>query len=166
MTDTPEKTITAILDALEGAIAIFDDLLRSIPAEALDIKRGEGFWTLREHAAHLADVQPMGLERMRRILTEDVPQFVPFSPDQEKETEKPPLIPVDEIIANFRAGRKKQLELLKNASADDWKRTAIHPEYEQYGLFIFTRHILMHDHWHMYRMEELWLTRDEYLSKL
>jgi len=26
------------------------------------------------------------------------------------------------------------------------------------------RHILMHDHWHMYRMEELWLTRDAYLQ--
>ena len=164
MTDTTEKTITAILDALEGSITIFDNLLRSIPAEVLDIKRGEGFWSLHEHAAHLADVQPMGLERMRRILTEDVPEFVPFIPDQEEAAEQPPLPPVEEIVANFKAGREQQLELLKSASPDDWKRTAIHPEYKQYGLFIFTRHVLMHDHWHMYRMEELWLTRDEFLS--
>jgi hypothetical protein len=165
MTDTPEKTITAILGALEGSITIFDNLLRSIPAEALDVKRGEGFWSLHEHAAHLADVQPMALERMRRILTEDVPEFVPFIPDQE-EAEKPPLPPVEEIITRFKGGRKQQLEVLKNASPEDWKRTAVHPEYEQYGLFIFARHVLMHDHWHMYRMEELWLTRDGYLSRL
>ena len=163
MTDTP-KTIAAILEALEGSITIFSDLLQSIPAEVLDIKRGEGFWSLHEHAAHLADVQPMGLERMRRMLTEDVPEFVPFVPDQNEEIEKPPLPSVSEIIANFRAGREKQLEMLRNASPEDWKRTAVHPEYEQYGLFIFARHILMHDHWHMYRMEELWLTRDEFLS--
>jgi hypothetical protein len=24
----------------------------------------------------------------------------------------------------------------------------------------------MHDHWHMFRMEELWLTRDAYLTRL
>jgi hypothetical protein len=166
MSDTTEQTAKAILQALEGSMTIFPNLLRSIPAEALDQKRGDGFWTLHEHAAHLADVQPMGLERMRRILTEDVPEFVPFIPDQEEAAEKPPLAPVEEIIANFKAGRGQQLEMLKNASPADWKRTALHPEYEQYGLFIFARHILMHDHWHMYRMEELWLTRDEYLSKL
>jgi hypothetical protein len=166
MNDTSELTVKAILQALEGSATIFPNLLRSIPADALDVKRGEGFWSLHEHAAHLADVQPMGLERMRRILTEDVPEFVPFIPDQEEAAEKPPLPPVEAIIAHFKAGRAQQLELLKNASPDDWKRTAIHPEYEQYGLFIFARHILMHDHWHMYRMEELWLTRDDYLSRL
>ena len=166
MTDSTEMTTKAILEALEGSITIFDNLLRSIPAEVLDVKRGEGFWSLHEHAAHLADVQPMGLERMRRILTEDVPEFVPFIPDQEEEAEKPPLPPMEEILANFKMGRRNQLELLKNITSEDWKRTAIHPEYEQYGLFIFARHILMHDHWHMYRMEELWLTKDEYLSRL
>ncbi|WP_319584961.1 DinB family protein [uncultured Pseudodesulfovibrio sp.] len=166
MTDKPEKTTTAILGALQGSITIFSDLLRSIPTDVLDTKRGEGFWSLHEHAAHLADVQFMGLERMRRILTEDVPEFVPFVPGKEDETERPPLAPVDDIVTQFKSGREKQLELLKSASPEDWKRTAIHPEYEQYGLYIFARHILMHDHWHMYRMEELWLARDEDLSKL
>jgi uncharacterized damage-inducible protein DinB len=166
VSDTSEKTVTAILDALEGSVAIFTDMLRSIPSESLDIKRGEGFWSLHEHAAHLADVQSMGLGRLQRILTEDQPEFVPFIPDQEEKTEPRPLPPVDEIIANFKAGRMQQLELLRNASPEDWKRTAIHPEYKEYGLFIFTRHILMHDHWHMYRMEELWLARDESLSRL
>ncbi|MEZ7198017.1 DinB family protein [Pseudodesulfovibrio karagichevae] len=166
MTNEKYDESKAILDALKASPPIFEGFLRSIPPDKLDQKRGEGFWTLHEHAAHLADVQPMGLERMRRILTEDVPEFAPFVPDQKEAAEKPPLPPVEEIIANFKVGRTQQLELLKNASPDDWKRTAIHPEYERYGLFIFARHILMHDHWHMYRMEELWLTRDEYLSKL
>ena len=52
------------------------------------------------------------------------------------------------------------------ATPADWEKTATHPEYEQYSLIILARHILMHDHWHMYRMEELWLTRDEYLTIL
>jgi uncharacterized damage-inducible protein DinB len=166
MNDTSEQTVKTILHALEGSMTIFPNLLRSIPAESLDTKRREGFWSLREHAAHLAEVQPMALERMRRILTEDVPEFVPFIPDQEAKADKPPLPPVEEIITSFKSGRKQQLDMLKNASPEDWKRTAVHPEYEQYGLFIFARHTLMHDHWHMYRMEELWLTRDEYLSRL
>ena len=52
------------------------------------------------------------------------------------------------------------------ADAGTWQKTATHPEYAQYSFYILVRHILMHDHWHMYRMEELWLTRDEYLTQL
>jgi hypothetical protein len=62
--------------------------------------------------------------------------------------------------------RKKQILLLENADDITWQKTATHPEYETYSLYILTRHTLMHDHWHMYRIEELWLTRDSYLTKL
>lgn len=166
MTRISTPTITALLDALKGSIPIFENFLRSIPAADLDRRRGKEFWTLHEHAAHLAEVQPMGLGRMQRMLNEDVPEFVPYFPSDDEETEKPPLPSVEKILIDYRAGREQQLKLLAGLSPEDWRRTAIHPEYTQYGLFIFARHILMHDHWHMYRMEELWLTRDEYLSGL
>lgn len=166
MTDIHATATAATLDALAGSAAIFDDLLRSIPADALDVKRGPGFWSLHEHAAHLAEVQPMILGRMQRILTEDVPEFVPFIPSEEEAAEKPPLPSVEEIVAAFLSGREQQLALLREAGPEGWERRAIHPEYSRYGLGVLARHTLMHDHWHMYRMEELWLTRDEYLSRL
>ena len=69
-------------------------------------------------------------------------------------------------LDQFGRYRDKQLQLLKSAGDVMWERTATHPEYEAYSLYILTRHVLMHDYWHMYRMEELWLTRDAYLTKL
>jgi hypothetical protein len=71
-----------------------------------------------------------------------------------------------EIIEQFKAMREKQLDLLKNVGPEDWEKMAFHPEYDQYGLLILARHVFMHDHWHLYRMEELWLTKDEYLTRL
>ncbi len=56
------------------------------------------------------------------------------------------------------------MELLSKLDKSVWEKTATHPEYEHYSLYILARHILIHDHWHMYRMEELWLTRDDYLT--
>ena len=44
---------------------------------------------------------------------------------------------------------------LEAADAGTWEKMATHPEYESYSLYILTRHLLMHDHWHMYRMAEL-----------
>jgi hypothetical protein len=48
---------------------------------------------------------------------------------------------------------------VENADEITWQKTAIPPEYENDSLYILTRHTLMHDHWHMCRMEGLWLTR-------
>ena len=66
----------------------------------------------------------------------------------------------------FAAYRDKQLSLLEKADDLTWKKVATHPEYESYSLYILARHVLMHDYWHMYRVEELWLTRDAYLTRL
>ena len=73
---------------------------------------------------------------------------------------------VNVALESFKHHREKQLALLEKADASTWQKTATHPEYELYSMYILVRHILMHDHWHMFRMEELWLTRDAYLTKL
>jgi hypothetical protein len=38
--------------------------------------------------------------------------------------------------------------------------------YAQYGFKILVRHILLQASFHLYRMEELWLARDEYLTEM
>lgn len=166
MADHLPNETTAILGSLADSTAIFEHFLRSIPADKLEIKRGDDYWSIHEHAAHLADVQPMVLERLRRIIAEDTPEFVPFIPENDDTNDIVELPAVDEIIEQFTSFRNRQLEQLGTAGSEDWNRKAVHPEYDKYGLLILARHILMHDHWHMYRMEELWLTRDEYLTQL
>ena len=166
MPNSKSKEIKAILNSLSDSITIFADFIRSIPADKLNERRGDNFWSILEHADHLADVQSMIFERMQKILSEDMPEFIPFIPDQDAVTEEKKLHTVDEIVEQFKSMRTSQLELLNDVNKQDWQRKAIHPEYDQYGLFMLARHVLMHDHWHMYRMEELWLTKNEYLTKL
>ncbi|MDA1119365.1 MAG: hypothetical protein O2887_02525 [Bacteroidetes bacterium] len=54
---------------------------------------------------------------------------------------------------------------MKSFENDLWSKTAVHPEFNKYSHYILLRHAMMHDHFHMYRIEELWLTKDEYLKK-
>jgi hypothetical protein len=95
--------------------------------------------------------------------------FEPYIPGaDEAEPETPPRMEMADAMDQFAEYRKRQVTCLENVDINDeiWRRTATHPEYETYTLYILTRHLLMHDHWHMYRMEELWLTRDAYLTKM
>jgi hypothetical protein len=57
------------------------------------------------------------------------------------------------------------VELARSCGPEAWEKPGVHPEYDQYSLEILLRHILTHDGWHMYRMEEIWLAKDESLTK-
>ena len=77
------KDKKSILECLEKSPAIFSELIRSIPSRFITRRRGEGFWTIEEHAVHLAQVQPMLLERLNRFVEEERPEFIPFIPENE-----------------------------------------------------------------------------------
>jgi uncharacterized damage-inducible protein DinB len=161
MQDIPE-----LLQGLRGTPKILSEFVKTIPESKIDVRRGDGFWTIAEHLSHLAQVQSMLLERLHRFIKEDQPEIIPYIPgEDEDEPHTPFSMELDAALKLFSEFRKKQLALLENADDTTWQKGAIHPEYDHYSFYILTRHILMHDHWHMYRMEELWLTRDAFLTK-
>ena len=56
------------------------------------------------------------------------------------------------------------MELLSQLDDLDLVKEAKHDEYKKYNIEIKLNHMLFHDYWHIYRIEELWLTKDEYLT--
>jgi uncharacterized damage-inducible protein DinB len=158
---------TELLGGLRQASEVLAQFVQTIPADQLDLRRGENFWTIAEHVSHLAQVQPMLLERLERFVKEEHPQFVPYIPgDDEHEPDSPARMNMDDALAQFADYRDQQTVLIKNVGERVWQKEATHPEYEHYSFHILVRHLLMHDYWHMYRMEELWLTKDAYLTAL
>ncbi len=160
------KYIHELLKSLQTSSMILENLIESIPPERYTQRRRKNFWTIAEHVDHLAEVQPMLLERIERFQEEENPEFVPFIPGDDDPGKKPQDIDIERSLYNFKSSRHKQLALLERVDEDAWGKSGAHPEYEQYSLSILVRHILMHDYWHMYRIEELWLTKDEYLTNL
>ncbi|MGB6067534.1 MAG: DinB family protein [Desulfomonilaceae bacterium] len=156
-----------LLEGLRRTPTILSEFVRTIPETKLDLRRGQGFWTIAEHVSHLAEVQPMLLGRFERFMNEDRPEFVPYIPADDKDAPDTPLrMNMTAAVEQFAHYRGKQLVLLESADDVIWQKTAIHPEYEIYSFYILARHALMHDYWHMYRIEELWLTKDAYLTKM
>ena len=161
------KDIPDLLDGLKRSAGILSAFVQSIPADALHRRRNAACWTPAEHVSHLAQVQPMLLERLQRFRDEKHPVFVPYIPGEgEDEPDTPAVMPTDKALAQFSRYRAKQTDLLAAADVATWEKTGSHPEFAHYSGYILARHILMHDHWHMYRMEELWLTKDAYLTEV
>ena len=156
----------ALVQGLKQGPVLLEDMVSGIGAEELQHRRREGFWSLYEHIEHLAVTQLMLFKRLERFGKEEHPEFVPYFPDKEESKEEKKPKPVADILAGYRRWREKQVQLIEAGGDDLWSKTATHPEYEHYGFKILVRHILLHDSFHLYRMEELLLTRDEYLTEL
>lgn len=156
---------TELLAGLSQAPKILSQFVQSISEDRLNLRRGENYWTIAEHVSHLAEVQPMLLDRFERFVNEEHPEFVPYIPgDAEDEPDTPTRLTLAGALDQFALYRDKQLALLKNADDRIWQKSATHPEFDLYSFTILARHTLMHDYWHMYRMEELWLTKDAFLT--
>jgi len=155
-----------MVDALEWNAVILENFIGQIPESRLHLKRGEGFWTVYQHVYHLALVQPVMFKRFRAFRTDEKPVIVPVNPFGKEEKKGAEARPVAEIVQSFKDWRKKQVELIRACDDSVWKKQGLHPEYDQYTMEILIRHVLTHDGFHMYRMEELWLAKDEVLTKL
>ena len=153
------------LQMLALAPNLLEELLDQIPKEMLKLRRIPGKWSIHEHAVHLEEAQKMIIQRFHRFKQEKNPEFIPYLPGTTVPDDYLMDLDLEESLASFRKNRLELIELLKTFSNEDWTNEGKHPEYTQINPLLWLRHIMMHDHFHMYRIEELWLTTDSYLRK-
>lgn len=153
-----------LIDGLRLNVSILSDFIAAIPEEQLHKRRNEGFWTIHEHLNHLVITQVMLCRRLELFIKEERPVIVPFVPDDKPKGENTAAKAGRELVEGFAKWREKQLQLIETCPAGVWTRTAMHPEYNSYTFEILVRHILLHDSYHMNRIEELWLLKDEFIK--
>lgn len=151
------------LRTLEHIPELIYGYFQNIPPEVFDIRRTKEAWTIREHLYHIVSVQDMLLKRMELIRVEDNPVITPYFPENQKE-QSALYESVEAAFTEYRTTRQKQIELVRGAGIVDMAKEASHAEYIFYNIPIIVNHMIFHEYWHMYRIEELWLTRDEYIK--
>lgn len=159
------ERIKSKLEVLAKSPDFLEELVSEVPEDRLKKRRIPGKWSIHEHACHLTDAQQMILERFQTFKDVSNPQFTPFLPGND-DTPDDHLrqMELQQALQDFRTGRREMIELLETFTEKDWQNEGHHPEYERYNPHLFLRHVMMHDHFHMYRIEELWLTTDKYLA--
>jgi len=128
-------------------------------------RRIKDYWTLYEHLDHLVLTQKMLLERIKTFIREENPVIKPYVPDEKPAVGDAEKTAAD-LVAEFRRLRDKQIRLVKDAKKDVWEKKGRHDEYVAYTFEILLRHIILHDSYHMSRMEELWIMKEEFIKEL
>ncbi|MBX2840847.1 MAG: DinB family protein [Flammeovirgaceae bacterium] len=155
--------IEPIKKNLKDGPLFLENMLKEIPEGLLKERRIKGKWSIHEHACHLVDVQQMINARFIKFRDEEKPEVKPYLPGTNVADDFLMELPLKETVAKFTEFREELLEIVADFDEQVWQKKVIHPEYEPFNPYIFLRHVMMHDHFHMYRIEESWLTNQAFL---
>lgn len=154
------KELKKIMAGLEQTPNLLKEMLSEIPSALMKKHRIPGKWCIHEHAVHFAKVQEMMNERLKRFMTEEDMEIVPYVPGTSTPADELIKADLKTSLKEFSIDRETFVQTLKRLKPNDWSKEARHPQFTSYTPYIMIRHLFFHDNTHMYRIEELWLTRE------
>jgi hypothetical protein len=146
-----------IFESLRKTPIILKEFLEEIAVDQLSKRLKPDGWTICEQAVHIMDIQPMLSGRLEQFINEERPVIQPFSPDYIQLQTKSAQCDLDAALETFARQRNEFVDRLQAMTLEQLNKKAEHPEYRNYTPRIMARHLLLHDHLHMYRIEEIWL---------
>lgn len=151
------QKVEPILNALAETPRILSELIKEIDPERYKKEIIDGKWSIHEHATHIAVGDLYGFQkRLQEFKQKKKPIFEPLSGNN---FDKDFFIALDlnKALSDFFDIRQTTIELSKAFNKKNWHKLAVHPEYKTYSPYIMLRHLIMHDHWHLYKIEDMGL---------
>ena len=145
----------ALLKALNETPRLLKELISEIDPELYKTKIIKGKWSIQEHATHIAVGDIYGFQkRLKDFKQKETPTFEPLSGDNFPEKFFMELDLFKSVEDFFRI-REVTIKLARSLDENAWNKEAIHPEYKKYTPYSMLRHLLMHDHSHLYKIEDM-----------
>jgi DinB superfamily len=116
-------------DRLEGAVATFLQRLQAVPADLQTRPPAEGEWTVKELAAHEAEIFGYWGQQLAFVKANPGQPFgrTAEDPDRIKYVEDHKDDPLDELVSAIKLGSDEAAAALRAFSTEDWGRvTGVH----------------------------------------
>ena len=158
----PDGVRNYVVAALAGTPDVVERLLAGLHADdpRWDFRPDPDRFTLREVVAHLADWEPIHLERIRRMQDEENPVMPNI--DEEKMAIENDYAHSDPhgSLEWLRGGRVKIAERLKALGGSEWTRPGYREGVGPVTIEVLTTFVVAHDGYHTRQIAQ-WLSRAE-----
>jgi hypothetical protein len=138
------------LRRLQSQLDAVPVILAGAAPQAIEARSPSGQWSARENLAHLARHHAVFLERVRRILDEDTPQFPRYRAEEDPEWPEWSSLPLEEILARLQTLRAEIVEVFEQLSEEQIGRTGTHPLFGAMSLSKWLEFFLLHEAHHLY----------------
>ena len=115
---------------LRGTPARLEEIVRGVPRDVLIHRTGDK-WSAQEHAGHLLDLEPLWAARVDDFLAGGDTLTVADLRNRKTEEANHNARDVAEILAGFRAARRRLLDHVGTLPSDAFDRSMLHPRLKQ-----------------------------------
>ena len=115
----------------------------------------KGKWNIHENIAHLAKYQPVFIDRFRKILAIDEPEFEVYRAEDDDEFEIYCAFTTYELLKKISADREVIYHLITHLSADKLDRMGVHPKFGKLTITEWTEFFLLHEAHHLFAIFQL-----------
>ncbi|MBI2679804.1 MAG: DinB family protein [Candidatus Solibacter usitatus] len=109
-------------------------------------------WSLKELVCHLHRLQDVFEGRIDRMLTEDNPATVSYSPEGDAEFDRMAARPGADCLSGFLHERARFAKRLEELTPAQWHRAGRHPDFAQYDVHFQVEYMLHHEAHHVYQI--------------
>jgi uncharacterized damage-inducible protein DinB len=135
---------------LRDQLSGFEESFLPASAEVWGRKPASGKWSARENLAHLARYHEISLERLRRILKEERPQFARYRAEDDLAWPRWSSLETNMLRARIRALRAELISAVGRLSGDQLAKTGIHPALGEMNVPQWLEFFLLHEAHHLY----------------
>jgi hypothetical protein len=114
-----------------------------------------GKWNIHENIAHLAKYQPVFIDRIRKILTNEEPAFDVYKAEDDDEFEIYCAFTTYELLKKISSDREVIFHLITHLPVDKLDRIGTHPKYGRLTISEWTEFFLLHEAHHLLTIFQL-----------
>jgi uncharacterized damage-inducible protein DinB len=128
--DVPAATrdYAALIDAFERGGERLSAATAGLSGEQRQARPVPGTWSIHEIVVHMADSDAIGIDRMKRIIAEDLPLLIGYNETRFIQRLFPHEQPLGQVVALFDQARRLFAITLRKLTPADFERGGIHNE--------------------------------------
>jgi DinB superfamily len=144
-----------LIDQYAGGYDEVVAALKGFPEKELVAHPIPGKWSAREIVHHLADSEGNAAIRLRKLLAEEFPVLQAYDQELYAVLLRYNLREMAPSLEMFKGARSTSLQLLRELTDEDWKRTGWHPEHGAYTTLLWLQIYAAHAHNHAQQIRRL-----------
>lgn len=149
------KLYNSLIDRLSTQHETIEIIISGIDADRIYKRPAGNKWNIHDNISHLARYQPIYVERLNRILSEDCPAFERYKAEDDPEFEKWLNMDTSDLIKQIKIDRTEIYNLIIDLSEKATDRTGIHPRFGKLDILGWTEFFLLHEAHHLFTIFQL-----------
>ena len=142
-------------DRLKNQHLCLQEIVSETSRERKRFPPAPGKWSIHDNLAHLAKYQPVYLERMKIILSENIPEFGPYLAEHDSQFEEWRARKGGELYETLKSDREIIFNFITNLNTEQLSRKGRHKKFGELTIVQWTEFFLLHEAHHIFTVFKL-----------